>query len=54
MGSGKGAHSVWIVPIRQGQILYELSGLTQDLAIKALTSAGTKLPIKTSIIKLLY
>jgi len=54
MGSGKGAHTSWIVPVRQGQILYELSGLTQNLAIKALTSAGTKLPVKTSIIRLVY
>lgn len=54
MGNGKGAHSVWVCPIRQGQILYELSGLSKDLVIKAFTSAGSKLPIKTSIVKLIY
>jgi len=54
MVSGKGAHSLWICPIRQGQILYQLSGLTNDLSVKALTSAGTKLPIKTSVVKLVY
>jgi len=54
MGSGKGAHSSWICPIRQGQILYELSGLSKDISIKALTSAGSKLPVKTSVVKLIY
>jgi len=54
MGSGKGAHAVWVCPIRQGQILYEVSGLSRDTSIKALTSASSKLPIKTTIVKLLY
>lgn len=54
MGSGKGAHNSWVCPVRQGQILYELSGLSRDISIKALTSAGTKLPLKTSIVKLIY
>lgn len=54
MGSGKGAHSSWVCPVRRGQILYEISGLSRDTSIKALSSAGSKLPIKTSVVKLIY
>lgn len=54
MGKGKGLHSYWICPIRPGQIIYEIGGAPLDLSIKALRSAGTKLPFKTSIIKLIY
>lgn len=54
MGKGKGSHSYWICPIRSGQIIYELSGVPADLSLKALRSASTKLPLKTSIVKLLY
>ena len=54
MGSGKGAHSVWVCAVREGQVLYEISGLSRDISIKALVSAGSKLPIKTSVVKLVY
>jgi len=54
MGCGKGTHSFWVCPVRQGQILYQLSGLSHDISVKALNSAGSKLPIKTSIVKLIY
>lgn len=54
MGKGKGAHSHWVCPVRVGQILYEVGGLASDVSYKALHKAATKLPLKTSIIKLLY
>lgn len=54
MGKGKGAHSHWVCPVRLGQVLYEVGGLTSDISLKALTKAATKLPIKTSVIKLIY
>ena len=54
MGKGKGSHSYWMCPIRPGQIIYEIGGAPVDLSLKALKSAGTKLPFKTSIIKLIY
>lgn len=54
MGKGKGSHSYWMCPVRKGQILYEVSGAPMDLTLKALSSAGTKLPVKTTIVKLTY
>ena len=54
MGKGKGAHSHWICPIRVGQVLYEIAGLPSNVSYKALNKAATKLPIKTSVIKLIY
>lgn len=54
MGKGKGAHAFWVCPVRKGQILYELSGLSQDICFKALNNAGNKLPIKTCIVNLTY
>lgn len=54
MGKGKGAHSMWICPIRKGQIIYELVGLDFDISLKALIQAGSKLPIKTKVVKLLF
>lgn len=54
MGKGKGSHSYWICPLRSGQIIYELSGPSASDIIRALYSAGTKMPVKTSIVKLIY
>jgi len=54
MGNGKGAISHWVCPVRKGQILYELSGVRGDLAIRALLNAGSKLPVKTKVVKLIY
>ena len=54
MGKGKGNHSYWVCPIKKGQILYELSGLPSEIAKRALIKAGTKIPVKTSVVKLIY
>ena len=57
MGKGKGSHSVWIAPIKKGQIICEivLFFLNKiNLGQKALKSGGTKLPLKTSIIMNIY
>lgn len=54
MGKGKGSHSHWICPVRQGQILFELSGLSADSSIKSLSKAGTKLSVRTRVIRLVY
>ena len=54
MGKGKGAHSLWIGTVRAGQIIYELSGVNHNLSVKALFNAGTKMPFKTKIVKLMY
>lgn len=54
MGRGKGLHSYWHCPVRKGQVLYELNCMSDLVALKALRSASTKLPIKVSIVKQMY
>ena len=54
MGKGKGSQSFWICPVKKGQIIYELSGLSEDISLKALLQAGSKMPFKTKIVKLIY
>ena len=47
MGKGKGAPDHWVAVIRPGKILFEVQGVEEELAKKALTLASHKLPIKT-------
>jgi large subunit ribosomal protein L16 len=50
MGKGKGSPEFWVAPIKPGKILYELSGVDEELAVRALTLAGNKLPFSTKVI----
>lgn len=50
MGSGKGAVDYWVVVIKPGNILFEVKGVTKDIAIQALKIASYKLPIKSRIL----
>ena len=50
MGSGKGAVEYWVVVIRPGTLLVEITGVPKDIAMKALKIACYKLPIKTRIL----
>jgi len=50
MGKGKGSPEFWVAPVKPGKILYELSGVEEELAIRALTLAGNKLPFRTKVI----
>lgn len=50
MGKGKGSVDRWVAPILKGQIIYEISGITDVKAIKVLMSGAHKLPVKTKII----
>ena len=50
MGKGKGSPEKWVAPVKPGRILYELTGVEEELAIKALTLAGNKLPFATKVI----
>ena len=51
MGKGKGNPEYWVAPIKPGRILYELGGVDEALAVRALTLAGNKLPFATKVIK---
>ena len=50
MGSGKGAVEYWVVVIKPGNILFEIGGVTKEIAVRALELAQHKLPIKTKIL----
>jgi large subunit ribosomal protein L16 len=51
MGKGKGAPEAWVAVIKPGRILYEMSGVTKELAQEALRLAMHKLPVKTRFIE---
>jgi large subunit ribosomal protein L16 len=51
MGSGKGSVEYWVVVIKPGNILFEVTGVSQEIATEALKTASYKLPMKTRIIK---
>jgi large subunit ribosomal protein L16 len=51
MGKGKGPTETWVAVIKPGKILYEMEGVSKDLAKEALRLASHKLPIKTRFIE---
>jgi large subunit ribosomal protein L16 len=50
MGKGKGAPEYWVAVVKPGRILFELGGVTADLAQQALRLAANKLPLKTRFV----
>ncbi len=50
MGNGKGNVEYWVCEIKPGKILYELDGVSEELAREAFTLAAAKLPFKTAIV----
>lgn len=50
MGKGKGAVDHYVVPVRPGTIMFEIDGVSDDLAREALRRASHKLPMKTKIV----
>ena len=51
MGSGKGAPEFWVAVVKPGRVLFELTGVAENVAREALRLAGHKLPCKTKFIK---
>ena len=51
MGKGKGSVEYWVAQIKPGQILFEMQGVDETVAIEAFGLASAKLPVKTTIIK---
>ena len=51
MGSGKGSVEYWVAQIQPGRMLYEIEGVTEELAREAFALAAAKLPIQTSFTK---
>ena len=50
MGSGKGSPELWVAEVRAGRILYEITGVTSDIAKQALARASAKLSLKSKFI----
>jgi len=50
MGKGKGSPESWVAVVKPGMILYEIAGVSEELAVKALHLAGNKLPFSTKVI----
>ena len=51
MGAGKGSVEYWVAQIQPGKVLYEIEGVSEELAREALSLAGAKLPIPTMFVK---
>ncbi len=51
MGKGKGSPEFWVCRVKPGRILFEVDGVSEDIARVALYKASAKLPIKTKFIK---
>ena len=50
MGSGKGSPEYWVAVVKPGRIMFEMNGVSEEVAREAMRLAGHKLPIKTKFI----
>ena len=50
MGKGKGAPEEWVAVVRPGKILFEMEGVTKELAKEAMALAAAKLPLPTKLV----
>jgi len=50
MGKGKGEPESWVSVVKPGRILFEIEGVPQDQAEKAMTLAAFKLPLRTRVV----
>ena len=51
MGKGKGATEAWVAVVRPGRILYEMEGVTREVAVEAFRLAAHKLSVKTKFVE---
>ncbi len=50
MGSGKGNPEYWVAPVKPGRVMFEMAGVSEELAREAMRLAAHKLPIKTKFV----
>jgi large subunit ribosomal protein L16 len=50
MGKGKGSPEFWVAVVKPGRILFELEGVSRDLAREAMALGASKLPIRTKFV----
>ncbi len=51
MGKGKGSPELWVAEVKRGRVLYEINGVAEETAIKALELGAAKLPVRARVIK---
>ena len=51
MGGGKGSPEYYVAKVKKGTMLFEMSGVNEDIAREAMRLAGHKLPVKTRFVK---
>ena len=51
MGSGKGSPEYWVAVVKPGRVMFEIGGVSEEVAREALRLASHKLPCKTKIVK---
>lgn len=51
MGSGKGSPEYWVAVVRPGRIMFEMAGVSEEVAAEAMRLAAHKLPIRTRFVK---
>jgi large subunit ribosomal protein L16 len=50
MGKGKGSPEMWVAVVKPGRVMFELEGVTREIAIKAMALAAAKMPVKTKFV----
>ena len=51
MGSGKGSPEYWVAVVKPGRVMFEIAGVSEEVAREALRLASHKLPVKCKIVK---
>ena len=51
MGNGKGTPEGWVAPVKRGKVMFEVGGVSEEVAREALRLAGHKLPVRTKIVQ---
>src|SRR5690554_60442 len=51
MGKGKGSVEYWVAQVQPGKVLFEMSGVPEELAAEAFALAAAKLPVSTTFVK---
>ena len=51
MGKGKGAPELWVAVVKRGRVMFEIEGVSEELAREAIRLAGHKFPIETRFVK---
>ncbi|MBR2472474.1 MAG: 50S ribosomal protein L16 [Clostridia bacterium] len=51
MGSGKGSPDYWVAVVKPGRVMFEIAGVSEEIAREAMRLASYKLPVKTKFVK---